>query len=53
MKVKLTFQHFELEGGYCDDPTDYSSDYPYYYRRKSRDVSEKQYDRSSIGVLVG
>ena len=45
MKIKLTFQDFALEGGYCGDATDYSSDYPYYYRRKNRDVSEKQYDR--------
>ena len=42
MKIELTFQSFELEGGYCGDDG-----------RQNRDVSEKQYDRSSIGVLVG
>merc|ERR1719400_1101488 len=41
MKIKLTFQDFELEGGYCGDATTPSP------ARKSRDVSEKHYDSPS------
>jgi cubilin len=36
-RVRLTFQNFSLENGYCDDPSDYSTPI-------SRDVSNKRHN---------